>query len=134
MIRNTHLRRLLGALLGGLAGVSFCLSILPMVMHMIGAGDETAVAYRLSPYLVYTVLVWAAGGWSVTRTAAPLAGAVILAVVGLVTGLLLAWFGLDHGVRLFAAGALGGLFYGFLGGLILSRVAGIPPTDQESEE
>lgn len=122
MIRNMHIRRLLGILLGGFAGISLCLSILPMVVEMIGAGDQSAVAFRLSPYVFYVALVWAAGGWTITRTAIPLAGAVILAAVGLVTGIMLAYFGLDMGIRLLAAGAFGGLVYGFLGGLILGRV------------
>ena len=134
MIRNNHIRRLLGILLGGFSGISLCLSILPMVMEMIGAGDQTAVAYRLSPYILYVALVWAAGGWAVTRTEGPLAAAFTLAVVGLVSGTMLAYFGLHNEVRLLLAGALSGLVYGFLGGLILGRVLCAPPTGKADVE
>ena len=134
MIRNTHIRRLLGILLGGFAGVSLCVSILPLVMQMIGAGDFTAIAFRLQPYWHQTALVWAAGGWSVTRTAAPLAGSFILGVVGLASGIILAKYGLHSEVRLLFAGAFGGLLYGFLGGLILGRVLSAPPPDKAADE
>jgi len=134
MIGNTYIRRALGILLGGLSGASLCLSILPLVMQMIGAGAEISVAYRLSPYLIYTALVWAAGGWSVTRTVGPLPGGLTLAIVGLVTGLLLAWFGLGHEARLLAGGAFGGLVYGFLGGLILGQILIDPASIKADEE
>lgn len=133
MIRNIHLRRLLGLLLGGFAGISLCLSILPMVIQMIGAGDQTAVAFRLGSYFPYVALIWAAGGWSVTRTAAPLAGALTMAVVGLVSGLMLAYFGLAPEPRLLMAGAFAGLLYGFLGGLILGRILSAPPPAEMEE-
>jgi hypothetical protein len=134
MIRNIHIRRLLGIMLGGFAGVSLCVSILPMVMEMIGVGDQTAVAFRLSPYVFQAGLVWAAGGWSVTRTAAPLGGAFIMGIVGLASGIILAAYGLHHEARVVAAGAFGGLLYGFLGGLILGRVLAAPPSDAEAED
>ena len=134
MFSNRHVRWFLGILLGGLAGVSLCLSILPTLMAMIGAGDQSAIAYRLSPYVVYTALVWAAGGWSVTRAGVSMAGAFILAVVGLATGILLAWFGLGGEMRLLATGAFGGMVYGFLGGLILGRVLSAPPTGEAESE
>jgi len=98
-----------------------------MVIQMVGAGDQAAVAYRLSVFFPYAALVWAAGGWSVTRTAAPLAGALVLAVVGLVSGFLLAYYGLAPEPRLLISGAFAGLLYGFLGGLILGRILSAPP-------
>lgn len=134
MINNIHIRRVLGILLGGFAGVSLCVSILPMVMQMIGVGDQAAVAYRLSPYMFQVGLVWAAGGWSVTRTAAPLAGSFILGIVGLASGIILAVYGLHSEARIVAAGAFGGLLYGFLGGLILGRILTAPPPVTEDEE
>jgi hypothetical protein len=134
MISNIHLRRVLGILLGGFAGVSLCVSILPMVMQMIGVGDQVAVAYRLSPYMLQTALVWAAGGWSVTRTAAPLAGSLIMGIVGLASGIILAVYGLHMEAKIVAAGAFGGLLYGFLGGLILGRILAVPSPADEDEE
>jgi hypothetical protein len=134
MTNNIHIRRVIGILLGGFAGVSLCLSILPMVMEMIGVGDQTAVAYRLSPYIFQTALVWAAGGWSVTRTNAPLAGSMILGVVGLTSGIILAVYGLHTEAKIVAAGAFGGLLYGFLGGLILGRILALPSPVSKDEE
>lgn len=122
MISNIHIRRVLGILLGGFAGVSLCAGILPRVMEMVGIGDQTAVAYRLSPYIFQTALVWAAGGWSVTRRATPQAGAFIMGIVGLASGIILAVYGLHNEARIVAAGAIGGLLYGILGGFVLGRV------------
>lgn len=133
MVGNIHIRRVLGILLGGFAGVSLCVSILPMVMEMIGVGNQAAVAYRLSPYVLQSALVWAAGGFSVTRLANPLGGAVIMGIVGLATGIILAVYGLNSEAKIVAAGAFGGLLYGALGGMILGRILSthVPAKDDE---
>jgi hypothetical protein len=133
MIKNSRVRMLIGVVLGGFAGVSLCVSILPLVLQMIGAGDQIAIAYRLAPFILYAGLFWAAGGWAVARAGIPLASASILAIVGLVSGLLLAWFGLGNEIRLLAGGGFGGVLYGFLGGLILGRILETPAPDETEE-
>jgi ABC-type cobalamin transport system permease subunit len=133
MIKNPRIRLLLGIVLGGFAGVSLCVSILPLVLQMIGAGDQTALAYQLAPYIPHAALVWAVGGWAVARTGITVAGATILSIVGLVSGTLLAYFGLGSEARLLGGGAFGGAFYGFLGGLILGRILEVPPPDDAEE-
>ena len=131
MMRNKLLRTLLGIVLGGLGGVSLCISVLPTVLQMTGAGDQMALSYHLAPYIVHTALIWAAGGWAVTRSGSPLAGGLTMAVVGLVTGMLLVVLGLDAEAKLLAGGACGGVVYGFLGGLILGRITEAPAPEGE---
>ena len=113
--------------------MSLCVSILPLVLQMIGAGDQTALAYQLAPYILHAALVWAVGGWAVARTGITVAGATIMSFVGLVSGTLLAYFGLGGEARLLGGGAFGGAFYGFVAGLILGRILESPLADETEE-
>ena len=51
MFRKPAIRILVGLVLGALAGVSLCLSVLPLVLQMAGLGDQTALAYYLKRLL-----------------------------------------------------------------------------------
>ena len=122
MIKNKLLRYLLGFLLGGLAGLSFCLSILPVALQLVGAGDQTYAVRALTTYAPYSALLWAVGGWSVARAGFLKAGMIIMGVVGLAGGLLLVARGITPDPGFLAAGGLAGLVYGLVGGMILGRI------------
>lgn len=122
MIKNKLVRYLLGALLGGLAGLSFCISILPVALQLVGAGDQAYAVAALTEFAPYSALLWAVGGLSVARAGFLKAGMVIMAVVGLSAGLLLVARGIAPQGPFLMAGALSGLVYGLVGGMILGRV------------
>lgn len=129
MIKNTPFRYLLGAVLAGMAGLSFCISILPVALQMAGAGDQGYLGAILSQYAVYSALIWVAGGWSVARAGFMKAGMIIMGVVGVADGLVLVAWGIKAEPAFLAAGALSGLVYGLVGGMILGRVLEKPPVE-----
>jgi hypothetical protein len=136
MIRNRFLRVLIGLALGGLAGVSLCVSVLPAVLDMAGLGASLALGYFMKQYIAHAALIMAIGGWSAVRVRQPLAGALVLGPAGLATGLYLSFMGLSGEPRALIFGALGGLVYGALGGLILGRIsapASRPGDDDEAD-
>lgn len=122
MLRSPLVRQALGAALGALAGASFCLSVLPMALQMVGYGSHVAIGVYLARLTPLAALVMAGGGWGVARSRHPLPAAAVFSLAGLATGLLLAAFGLGREPRLMAAGAGAGWLYGLLGGLILGRL------------
>lgn len=132
MIKNTKLRLLIGAVLGAGAGASLCLSILPTVLFQAQVGDETTLAFLFSPYVIYIALIWVVGAWAVTRTGFVLGGGLVLGLTGLASSLFLVLIALHPAVKILAVAGLTGSIYGFLGGLLLSRVlTDTVPTDAE---
>ena len=133
MIKHPLLRALLGALLGACAGLSLCLSILPMVFHQARIGDEAALALRLSHFMPHVALIWAVGGWAVSRTRVALGAGLVLATTGLGAGLFLVFAALHPAAKILAVGGVTGLVYGFLGGLLLGRILSPLPDDPEED-
>lgn len=129
MIRNNIFRHLLGALLGGLAGLSFCVSILPVALETVGAADQIFLTGVLAPYAMYSAMLWAVGGWATARAGFLKAGVIIMAVVGLSSGALLVVRAITPDPAFLAAGAAGGLVYGLVGGLLLGRVLARPAAE-----
>lgn len=129
MIKNTPFRYLLGVVLAGLSGLSFCISILPVALQIAGAGTQEYLGVILSQYAVYSGLIWAAGGWSVARAGFLKAGMIIMGLVGIATGLVLVAWGITPDPAYLAAGAASGLVYGLVGGMILGRVLEKPPAE-----
>ena len=76
MFANRHVRYLLGLVLGGCAGLSLTVSVLPVVLRLAGVGDELVLTRALAPLAPWAALLWAAGGLSAVRAGSPLAGAV----------------------------------------------------------
>jgi hypothetical protein len=133
MIRHPLLRAVVGAVLGACAGLSLCLSILPMVLHQASIGDEAVLALRLSHFMPHVALIWAVGGWAVSRTRVVLGGGLVLATTGLGAGLFLMFAALHPTPKILAVGGVTGLVYGFLGGLLLGRILAPIPEDPEED-
>ena len=132
MTSNRHVRYLVGLVLGGCAGLSLTVSILPMALYLGRFGEQLELTMALAPLWPWVVLVWAAGGLSVGRVAAPRPGMAILTVVGLVTGGLTVAFGLGTLPAAMFMGVMVGGVYGGLGGMLLGRIL-TPPPPEESE-
>lgn len=126
MIANPILRTIIALFLGGAAGVSFCVSILPMVLQLRGAGDTSGLAFYLSRYMLWTAIVWAVGGLVVTRVKHLQAAGVIVGVIGVVSGAGLVALALAPVLEYLVVGGVSGLVYGYLGGLILGRLLALP--------
>ncbi|MCP4574074.1 MAG: hypothetical protein GY838_17070 [bacterium] len=134
MIRHPLLRSLAGALLGAFAGTSLALSVLPLVLRWGGFGDDLELTRVLSSYVPHAAAICAGGGWSAARTGFPLAGGLVMAVAGLAAGLVVAAVGVGTALLALVLGGIGGLVYGFLGGLIIVRLLVPPPTFDDAEE
>ncbi len=132
MIKNPKLRLLVGVVLGACAGVSLCLSILPLVLYKAQIGDETTLAQLLSRYLLHTALIWAVGAWAALRTGFVVGGGLVLGIAGLASGLFLMFAALHPAPKILAVAGVTGLVYGFLGGMLLVRVL-IDPGGTETE-
>lgn len=133
MIKNPILRAAAGAILGACASLSLCLSILPLTLHQAMVGDEATLAVLLGRYLPHAALIWAVGGWAVTRTRFVLGGGLVLGATGLATGLFLMFAALHPAPKILAVGGVTGLIYGFLGGLLLARLLSPIPAEELEE-
>lgn len=122
MIRNPRIRQLLAVVLAGLAGMSFTVSVLPLTLYQAGVGDEPVLIRLLSGWLLPIMALWSVGGWGARRPPRQVAGALVLGITGAISGMLLGAVALHPGLRILGVGALTGLVYGFLGGLIIHRV------------
>jgi hypothetical protein len=71
MTSNRHLRNLIGLVLGGCAGLSLTVSILPLALYLGGFGSQLALTQAMAPLWPWVVLIWAAGGLSMGRVGAP---------------------------------------------------------------
>lgn len=111
-----------GVILGGFAGLSLTSSVLPGALSVAAQLDSFFVRWKLSDFAAHTSLVWAIGGWAVVKTGIPRAGALILGLLGLVSGALLAMGSFGNDLKLIALSALAAGFYGAIGGMLLGRV------------
>lgn len=130
MIRNPRIRFLLAFGLAGLAGMSFCVSLLPLTLYQAGIGDEMVLTRIFSGWLLPVMAVWSVGGWGLTRVPRQVAGALVLGLAGVLTGLVLGGGALHPSPKILGVSALTGLVYGFLGGLIIHRVAAAPRPEE----
>lgn len=128
-LKRIRLRPVAATLLGGCAGLSLTSSVLPTAMTTVGLLDSFTSRWELGGYAVYSVMVWAVGGWAVQKTGSPKAGALILGLVGVSSGTLLTAFALGTDARFLATGGLAGLLYGVIGGMILASALRNPPDE-----
>jgi len=119
--KKIRFRPVAAALLGGFAGVSFNSTILPSVVSSLGPIDEFSARWELGGYAVYSFMVWSVGAWAARKTGNTMAGATVLGMVGLISGVLLTATAFGTETSLLLAGAAGGLVYGGVGGMLIAN-------------
>jgi hypothetical protein len=123
-IMGIRLRPTGAVVLGGFAGLSLTTSVLPTIISTLGVTDSFSARIDLAGFAVYSIMLWAVGGWAAQRTASAQAGAVVLGLVGLASGATFA--GLAYGAEkeLLLLCAAAGLAYGTVGGMLIAIALG----------
>ncbi|MEZ4387011.1 MAG: hypothetical protein R3D98_05450 [Candidatus Krumholzibacteriia bacterium] len=132
MLSRRPVRYLVGLVLGGCAGLSFTLSVVPTALHLGRIAGQLELTRAVAPLWPWTVLLWASGGLTAAHLGAPRPAAVTLACLGLGSGLLLVLFGPGLTGSTAAFGGAAGVIYGGLAGLILGRVLGPRPAEDRT--
>ncbi len=122
-MKRRLLRTGLGMVLGGFAGLSLTLSILPMLVAWSGFTDSMLAMLAFRQFESLVSLLWAGGAGVVAWKGGAKFGGAALGVVGLATGygLQSLAFGEAPFPILFLA-AVGGGAYGVVGGVLLGSV------------
>ncbi len=131
MIKKNWFRLTLGTILGGFAGLSLTTSVLPLSLSLATGAESFFVRWTLGEYAAHSALIWAVGGWAVGKVGFPKAGALILALVGLASSLILCGIALGTDVKILVTAGLAGTFYGFIGGLLLGTVLQKPAAEED---
>jgi len=130
-VLGIKLRPVGATILGGFAGLSLTSNIIPSAMSLTGAMDSFTARWDLGGYAVYSVLIWAVGGWAVQKTGNKLFGAIILGTVGLLSGLTFTLLGVGTQLNIVLTGTGASFLYGAIGGMILGDALANPiPDDQ----
>jgi hypothetical protein len=74
-------------------------------------------------------MAWAVGGWAVQRTGDKKLGAIVLGIVGLITGMVFTGVGIGTEINVLLTGGGGALLYGAIGGMIIGDALRDPPAD-----
>lgn len=119
VILGIKLRPTAATLLGGLAGLSLTTNIIPSAMSFMGISDSFSARWDLGGYAVYSMMVWAVGGWAVQKTGSKKLGAIILGTVGLASGLIFTGIGIGTGMNVLLTGGGAAMLYGAIGGMII---------------
>lgn len=130
MISKTWLRYLLGAVLGGAAGLSLTATILPLAIAIAGLKEEFLVRWDLGGYAAHCVLAFAFGGWLIARVGSNRLGPLLLGGVGLLCGAALGLVVYPGELEWAAFMAVAAGAYGAIGGLLLGLVLQKPAEDR----
>ncbi len=128
-IMSIKFRAVGATLLSAFAGLSLTTTIIPTAMTSIVGMDTFSARWALGGFAVYSMMAWAVGGWAVQRSGNKWFGAVILAFVGLVTGLVFTGVGIGTEMTTLLVGGGAALLYGAVGGLIIGDALRSPPVD-----
>lgn len=119
-IFGIRLRPTGAALLGACAGLSLTATILPTVIESIGVMDSFSARIDLAGFAVYSVMLWAVGGWAAQKTASTVGGGVVLGVVGVISSATFIGVAFGTGTELLLFGGSAGLVYGAVGGMLIA--------------
>jgi hypothetical protein len=133
-IMSIKFRAIGATILGGFAGLSLTTTIIPTAMTTMLGMDTFSGRWGLGGFAIYSMMAWAVGGWAARKTGNKILGAIILGIVGLVTGLVFTGFGLGTEMNLLLTGGGAGLLYGAIGGLILTDALRNPPVDENDPD
>lgn len=128
-IMSIKLRAIGATLLGSFAGLSLTTTIIPSALTTMLGMDTFSARWGLGGFAVYSMMAWAVGGWAAQRSGNKWLGAIILGLVGLVTGLLFTGVGLGSEMNLLLTAGGAALLYGAIGGLILADALCSHPVD-----
>jgi len=122
--------RAVGAsILASFAGLSLTTNIIPSALTMMGLMDSFSARWDLGGFAVYSMMAWAVGGWAVQKTGDKRMGAIVLGIVGLITGLLFTGVGIGTQANLLLTGGAAALLYGAIGGMIIGDALRDPLAD-----
>ena len=127
-IMGIRLRPTGAVFLGGFAGLSLTTSILPTVISTLGVTDSFSARLDLAGFAVYSVILWAIGGWAAQRTASAQAGALVLGLAGSISAAIfagMAYVAEQELTLLLLLCAAAGLAYGALGGMLIALALGV---------
>lgn len=128
-IMGIRFRAIGATLLSSFAGLSLTSNIIPSAISFSGAMDSFSTRWALGGFAVYSMMAWAVGGWAVQKTGDRKLGAIILGLVGLLTGLLFTGVGIGTELKLLLVGGGAALLYGSVGGMIIGDALRDPAAD-----
>lgn len=131
-VMSIKLRAVGATILGGFAGLSLTATILPAALTMMDVTDNFSARWGLGGYAVYSMMLWAVGGWASQRIGYKKFGAIILGTVGLFSGLLFTGMGLGTDLDILLVGGGAGLLYGAIGGMLIADALRNPPEENIS--
>jgi hypothetical protein len=114
--------------------LSLTTTIIPSALLAVLGMDNFLSRWGLGGFAVYSMLAWSVGGWAARKTGNKMLGAIILGIVGLVTGLVFTGFGIGTEMNLLLTGGGAGLLYGAIGGMILTDALRNPPVDENDPD
>ena len=119
-IMGIRFRSIGAVVLSSFAGLSLTSNIIPSALSFAGVMDSFSARWEMGGFAVYSMLAWGVGGWAAQKTGGKLQGAVILGLVGLISGVVFTGFGVGTGVNHLLAGGVAALLYGSIGGMIIA--------------
>jgi hypothetical protein len=133
-IMGIRFRAIGATMLSSFAGLSLTSNIIPSAMSMVGIQDSFSIRWALGGFAVYSMMAWAVGGWAAQKTGSRMLGAIILGLVGLLTGLLFTGVGIGTDLNVLLAGGGAALLYGAIGGMIIADALRSPPFDPNNPD
>jgi len=122
MFSKRWLRLILGAILGGAAGLSLTATILPMALSIAGLKEDFMIRWDLGGYAAHSVLAFGFGGWLIARIGNSRFAPLLLGGIGIICGGALGLVVYPGELEWTAFMAVAGGAYGAIGGLLLGLV------------
>jgi hypothetical protein len=130
-VMGIRLRPAGATILGGFAGLSLTANILPTAISMTTGTEQFILRWNLGGFAVYSVMIWAVGGWAAQRIGLKRFGALILGFVGLASGLTFTALGVNTEMMTLLTGGGVAMLYGAIGGMIIADALRNPPEEKE---